>query len=101
MEPLCKSLGIPFEQSHRAESDADACAKVMLKCLDKLQVDSFEGLEHKINIRRGFYNGGLHNGQKSLATTIGKAKNTPTQSILPILTRTTISMVKKCCLLAR
>lgn len=46
----------------------------MLKCLDKLQVDSFEGLEHKINIRRGFYNGGLHNGQKSIATSIGKAK---------------------------
>lgn len=38
LEPLCKSLGIPFEQIHRAESDADACAKVMLKCLDKLQV---------------------------------------------------------------
>lgn len=46
----------------------------MLKCLDKLQVDSFEGLEHKINIRCGYYNGGLHNGQKNIATTIGKAK---------------------------
>ena len=46
----------------------------MLKCLDKLQVDSFEGLEHKINIRHGFYNGGLHNGQKSIATNIGKTK---------------------------
>lgn len=74
LEPLCKSLGIPFEQNHRAASDADACAKVMLKCLNELQVDTFEGLEHKINIRRGCYNRGLHNGQKSTETTVGKSK---------------------------
>ena len=74
MEPLCNSLDIPFEQNHRAASDSDACAKVMLKCLDKLQVNSFEELEHKINIRRGCYKGDLHNGQKSLTKAIGKSK---------------------------
>lgn len=73
LSPLCHSLGIPFEQSHRAESDAEACAKVLLRCLDELQVDSFEELEHKINIKRGFYNNGLHNGQKCVAVG-GKTK---------------------------
>ena len=48
--------------------------KIILCQPNKVFFKVKEGLEHKINIRRGFYNGGLHNGQKSIATTIGKAK---------------------------
>lgn len=65
LQPLCESLGIEFEQHNRASSDSHACAMVMLKCLEKLGVYSFDELEQRINIRRGSYRDGLHNGQKS------------------------------------
>lgn len=68
LSPLCDSLGIEFEQHHRAASDSEACAKVMLRCLEELQVSSFDELEQKIKIKRGSYNDGLHNGQKCIDT---------------------------------
>lgn len=74
LSPLCESLGISFEQSHRALSDSEACAKVMLRCLEELQVTSFEELEHKINIKRGSYSGGVHYGQKSTIVDNSKKK---------------------------
>lgn len=65
LSPLCASLGIQFDQCHRAGSDSEACAKVMLKCLDELNVSTFEELEEKLKIKRGFYKDGVHSGQKS------------------------------------
>ena len=38
---------------------------VMLKCLERLGVSSFDELEQKIQIKRGFYANGLHSGPKS------------------------------------
>lgn len=74
LAPLCNSLGIPLEQHHRAASDSEACAKVMLRCLEELQVSSFDELEQKIKIKRGSYKDGLHNGQQSLGAGSGKKK---------------------------
>lgn len=65
LSPLCASLGIPFVQCHRAESDSEACAKVMLHCLDKLNVSTFDELEERLQLKRGFYKDGIHSGLKS------------------------------------
>lgn len=73
--PLCNSLGIEFEQHHRAASDSEACAKVMLRCLEELQASSFDELEQKIKIKRGSYKDGLHNGQQSVAVSSKKKYN--------------------------
>lgn len=72
LSPLCASLGISFDQCHRAGSDSEACAKVMLKCLDKLNVSTFNELEEKLKIKRGNYKEGAHCGQKSIAICNGK-----------------------------
>lgn len=65
LEPLCSNLGISIENHHRALYDSEACAKIMIKCLEKTEASSFEELEQKTSIKRGAFNGRTHIGQRS------------------------------------
>lgn len=79
LAPLCSSIGIHIENHHRACSDSEACAKVMLKCLEETAVTSFEELEQKTSIKRGVFNGKSHIGQRStLVSCHSKQKYQPT-----------------------
>lgn len=71
---LCQYLNIEFDQKHRAGSDSDACAKVMLKCLEKADVTSFDELESKLFIKRGIFRNGSHVGLSSTKSTGGTRK---------------------------
>ena len=61
---LCEAIDIPFDTHHRAESDAIGCAKVFLKSLESLQIESLQDLPEKLFFRKGRFDGANHFPQR-------------------------------------
>lgn len=70
---VCAALGIEFPRHHRAEGDAIGCAKVFMKCLEEINVASFNDLQEKLNFTNGYFTQGVH--QPQLSKSISSNKN--------------------------
>lgn len=50
---VCEALGVDFGLHHRAQSDAEGCARVFLECVKRSGSVSFSELQEKYNFRCG------------------------------------------------
>jgi DNA polymerase-3 subunit epsilon len=56
LHSVCHNLNIQLDNHHRAADDAEACAKVCLKCLEKESISDFMQLEEKHRMIPGVMN---------------------------------------------
>jgi DNA polymerase-3 subunit epsilon len=65
---VCDALDVPFQEQHRAESDAVACARVALALVDLEGVSSISELSQRLLVRPGVLSGAAFSGTRSHRT---------------------------------
>lgn len=66
LDSVCEMLDIKMEKHHRAKEDAEACARVFVKCIELAEVKSFQDLMNKYKFKCGRFDNEYFRPQRAI-----------------------------------